>query len=207
MNKVISLLLLIIISFSLFAQEKQEFKSIIGISPLQIPNGVRIKYERLLNKKITYGGILTGYYPNPKYHDYSGVQLAPITRIYFKNKAPKGFYSQAKILSGIYSTEVAIDIYDKPYSPDFERTLIKSEHRTRTFTSFGIGMAIGFQAIWGDNKRMVLDMNLGLRYMGDISMPTTKENEEIFPCNHLGDWHLIGPASIVDGLISIGYRF
>jgi len=197
MNKIKLLLIFTIINSSLVAQEEQELKNILGVSPLQIVNGVRIKYERVLNGQITYGGILTGYYPNPKYHDYSGVQLAPIAKLYFKENAPKGFYCQAKILGGIYSTEIDIDNYKTR----------KTEHRTHTFASFGIGMAIGFQAIWGENKRMVLDMNLGLKHMGDIPMPNTKEHEEIFPCNHLEDWHLIGPASIIDGLISIGYRF
>ena len=207
MKKFTLLLLLSSLSLSVIAQEKQDLKNLIGISPFQIVNGIRIKYERLLNNDVTYGGIITGYYPNPKYHDYSGVQLAPIARYYFRNKAPKGFYTQAKILSGVYSAEIEIETYDKPYSPDYERKFIKSEHRTHTFASFGGGLAIGFQAIWGDRRRMVIDLNLGLKYMGDISMPNIKDNEEIFPCNHLENWHSIGPASIIDGLISIGYRF
>ena len=207
MRKITFLLLFSIIFSDLMAQEKQEFKNILGISPFQIVNGVRIKYERLLNEKITYGGILTGYYPNPKYHDYSGIQLAPTAKVYFRGKAPKGFYAQAKFLSGVYSADIDIETYDKPYSPHTERTYLNSEHRKHTFASFGGGLAIGFQAIWGDRKRMVIDLNLGLKYMGDITMPNTKDNEEIFPCNHLEDWHLVGPASIIDGLISIGYRF
>jgi hypothetical protein len=206
MKKVTILFLFSTLCLSVIAQEKQEFKNIIGVSPFQLANGVRIKYERLQNGNFTYGGILTGYYPNPKYHDYSGVQLAPIARYYFKEKAPKGFYAQAKILGGIYSTELEIETYDKPYTPDSERTFIKSEHKRQTFSSFGGGLAIGFQTVWGDRKRLIIDINLGLKYMGDISA-TLKDNEELFPCNHLEDWYFIGPASIIDGLISIGYRF
>ena len=207
MNKVTLFLLFSIISSSLIAQEKQEFKNIIGISPLQLTNGVRVKYERPINKTITYGGILTGYYPNPTFHEYTGVQLAPFARFYFREKAPGGFYAQAKILGGIYSAEITIDVFDKPYTPDFDRTLIKFEDRTHTFTRFGGGVAVGYQVIWGVNKRMVLDVNLGFKYIGNIPMPTIKDNEEIFPCNHLTDWLIIGPGSIIDGLISIGYRF
>ena len=207
MKKITLLLIISIISLNLTAQEKQEFKNILGISPFQIVNGVRIKYERVLDNNTTFGGIITGYYPHPKYHDYSGFQLAPIARYYFMGKAPKGFYAQAKVLTGVYSTDIAIDTYDIPYSPHIERNYINSEHRKHTFARFGGGVAIGLQAIWGDRKRMVLDLNLGLKYMGDITMPKIKENEEIFPCNHLEDWLIIGPGSIIDGLISVGYRF
>ena len=204
MNKIKLLLIFTIINSSLVAQEEQELKNILGVSPLQIVNGVRIKYERVLNGQITYGGILTGYYPNPKYHDYSGVQLAPIARLYFKENAPKGFYCQAKILGGVHSTEI---VFIETYQINSEDFFVKSENKKHTFASFGAGMAIGFQAIWGENKRMVLDMNLGLKYMGDIPMPANKENEEVYSRNNSEDWFLIGPASIIDGLISIGYRF
>ena len=208
MKKYILLILLSIISLNIFAQEKKEFKNNVGISPLQLFNGVRVKYERSLNNEITLGGIITGYYQQPKYHSFPGVQLAPIARYYFMGKAHQGFYAQAKILSGIYSTEIEIDIYDKPYTPDFERTLIKTEHRKYAFTRLGGGIAIGCQLIWGDNKRLVLDVNLGFKYMGDVTTPTIKDNEEIFPCNHhLADWFVMGPGSIIDGLISLGYRF
>jgi len=204
MNKIKLLLIITIISSSLVAQEKQELKNILGISPLQIVNGVRIKYERLLNKEITYGGILTGYYPNPKHHDYTGIQLAPIARLYFTQNAPKGFYCQAKVLGGVHSTEI---MFVETYQINPEDVLFKSENKKHIFASFGAGMVLGFQAIWGDNKRMVLDMNLGLKYMGDIPMPATKESQKVYHCNDSRDWFLIGPASVIDGLISIGYRF
>ena len=207
MKKVTLLLLLSTLSLSVIAQEKQDFKNIIGISPLQLFNGVRIKYERTLNEKITYGGILTGYYPNPAFHSYTGVQIAPTIRGFFKENAPKGFYVQAKILGGIYSAENTIEIYDKPYSPDYERIYIKSEDRIKKFASFGVGMAIGFQTVWGEKKRMILDMNLGLKYMGNSPSPKLKDNEERFPDTKHLNWYVFGPASIVDGLISIGYRF
>jgi len=47
---------------------------------------------------------------------------------------------------------------------------------------------------------------LGLKFVGAIPNPTLKDNENVFEIDNLG-WFTVGPGSIVDGLISIGYRF
>ncbi|MEA5062329.1 MAG: hypothetical protein VB054_03215 [Petrimonas sp.] len=122
MKKVFLFLLLSVLGLSIFAQETNEFKNVVGISPFQFVNGVRIKYERVLTPKFTTGGLLTGYYGA-----YPGVQLAPIARFYFKGNAPEGFYAQAKIVGGVYQSTF--------------KEGSELEEGKKSFTSFGAGIA------------------------------------------------------------------
>ncbi|KAA6312918.1 hypothetical protein EZS27_036228 [termite gut metagenome] len=186
MKKILLLVLVCLVSCSSFAQTKernQELKSIVGISPIRLWNSLRIKYERVLNSKFTYGGILTGYYTN--YTNYPGVQLTPIIKFYFKEKAPKGFYAQAKILAG-FSQNNSFD---------------SGVDEKQFFTSFGAGIAVGYQLLWGKDNRWSIDMNVGFKYTTNAPEP----KDDIY-CDHV-NWHIIGPGSIPDGLVSIGYRF
>jgi hypothetical protein len=202
MKKYFLLLMLTMLTCGISAQENQEFKNVVSVSPFRIWNGLRIKYERPLNEKLTYGGILTGYYGS-----YPGVQLAPIARYYFKGSAPEGFYAQAKIVGGFYSRSISVDIYDRPYDGLLGRANhIGEEDRTQTFTSFGVGIAAGYQLFWGKNNRWSIDINLGVKLTNAIPDPTLKDNENVISIDNAA-WLLTGPGSIVDGLISIGYRF
>jgi hypothetical protein len=196
------LLLMIAVSLNGFAQENHEFKSVFGVSPFRLWNGLRLKYERVLTPKVTYGGILTGYYGSTP-----GIQLAPIARYYFKGTAPEGFYAQAKIVGSFQSRNITVDIYDRPYDGFWgSANRIATEDRKQTFTSFGAGLAAGYQLLWGKNSRWSVDINLGVKFVGNIPEPTLKENEKTLDLDNLG-WYLTGPGSIVDGLVSIGYRF
>jgi hypothetical protein len=139
--KKISFLLVGLFSTSLFAQtedpkQTSEYLNVGSFSPGSLWHGVRVKYERVLTPKFTAGGILTGYYGL-----FPGVQLAPIGRYYFKANAPEGFYGQAKVLAGYHAYE------------------------SKSFVSFGGGVAAGYQLIWGKSNRWTIDINLGLRFV------------------------------------------
>jgi len=168
----------------------QEFKNIVGISPFKfIMLSLRVKYERIFNEKNTFGITLTSYYIRDIYMS-GGVQLGLFERFYIT--APKGWYGQLKLVGGIYNTT---------------HGFVDNEYKTRTesFTSFGGGVACGYQVL-SKNNRWVIDINIGLKWVtGDSCMPL-KEGE-YFPSEHRHwDWWFGGGCPI-DGLISIGYRF
>jgi hypothetical protein len=208
MKKTILLLMLVSwFSISLLAQteekQSQAFKDVVGVSPLRLWNGLRIKYERVLTPKITCGGILTGYYGL-----YPGVQLAPVARFYFKGKAPEGFYLQAKIVSGFFQSSYIDVVLDESGNPVKKRNGDNIyEDRKQLFSNFGAGIAAGYQFLWGTNNSWSVDINLGLKVVGNV--PESNESD-IWKIQSFVDsitWYLTGPGSIVDGLISIGYRF
>lgn len=169
MKKVFLMLALTLLTCGVFAQEDQEYQNLVSISPFRLWNGLRVKYERPLNNKVTYGGIVTYYYGR-----FPGIQVAPIARLYFKGNAPAGFYAQGKVVGGYYS-------------------------RPASFASFGGGAALGYQVLRGKSKRWTIDMNLGIKAITFDDGGVTDSSRRT--------WYLTGPGSIVDGLISIGYRF
>ena len=167
-----------------------DLKTVVGISPFRAWNAVRIKYERVFTPKFTVGGVLTGYYNSI----YPGGQLAPIARFYFKEKAPEGFYAQAKAVGGYHQIT-----YNVPHNKEIKQS----------FTSFGGGIAAGYQLLWGKENRWSVDINLGVKRVGNIPEPP-KEVDDDFGFGYFFDnvgWYTGGPGSILDGLISVGYRF
>jgi hypothetical protein len=181
-----------------------EFKSVVGVSPFTLWHGLRVKYENVLTPKLTAGGLLTGYYGGV----CPGVQLAPIGRFYLKGAAPEGFYLQAKFVSGVYFNDVNVYNVDNRIS----------ETKKYAFTSFGGGVACGYQILWGKNDKWSIDLNLGFKFVGPIKDYKYKENESspsefdglMDDVEKVGSglgWYMAGPGSIFDGLLSIGYRF
>jgi hypothetical protein len=206
MKKISLFMVVCLFSLSLFAQteEKQtkEFNSVVSVSPFRLLTGLRIKYERVLTPKITYGGILTGYYGS-----YPGVQLAPIARYYFKEKAPEGFYAQVKIAAGFFQSSYSDVVLDSNGVPQNEY-----EDKKQSFTNFGAGIAAGYQLLWGKNNKWSIDINLGVKFVGNVPKPELYADDWISQSGVESAvdntvWYFTGPGSIVDGLISIGYRF
>jgi hypothetical protein len=184
MKKVLFFCLLVsLFSTSLFAQtgEKQtgDFKHLVGVSPFTLWHGLRLKYEAVLTPKMTLGGTLTGYYGG----SFPGGQLAPLARFYFKGNAPEGFYAQAKIVGGYHS---------------FTGKEISGEESKKGFMAYGGGIAAGYQLLWGKSDKWSLDFNLGAKFV-------LNNNEGGLASG--ASWVLLGPGSIVDGMVSIGYRF
>lgn len=183
-----------------FAQENHEFKSVWGISPLRLWDGLRIKYERVLTPQVTYGGMLTGYYGRSGYFGSTtpGVKLAPVARFYFKGTAPEGFYAQGKIAGGIFQKNAT------HYPGHGEAPAV--DEKEQTFTSFGGGLAGGYQLLWGKDNRWSIDVNIGVKYMSDMPHRTFGDADHRFIDHTRLDWYIYGPGSIIDGLVSIGYR-
>ena len=176
-----------------------ESKNIVGISPFRLWNGFRVKYERVANEKYTYGAISTLYYGN-----FPGIQIAPIGRFYFKKNAPEGFYAQLKLVATFHNYSYTVGVYDED-----NIVLLDTVEKKHRFSNFGGGIAAGYQLFWGKGDRWSVDMNLGLKFVGVVPEPETNNSFEYAAQTTFDNasWGLFGPGSIVDGLISIGYRF
>jgi len=151
----------------------QETNLVVSVSPIRLWNGLRVKLEKPKNDKFTYGGILTYYYDK----NFPCIQIAPIARFYFKKHAPEGFYAQAKL-------PITYFTYAGAENP----------------VSFGLGVALGNQILWGKDDRWSLDLNFGFKFI----TPPFSSNYNI---GDFGNFFLTGPGSFIDGLISVGYRF
>lgn len=187
MKKVICVIVLVCATVLNGYAQSDDQKNIVSVSPFRIWNGLRVKYERVHNEKLTYGAITTLYYAS-----YPGVQVAPIARFYFKKNAPEGFYAQAKVVAGFFK-------HDYSYG--------EWEEQTQSFTSFGAGVAAGYQLFWGKNERWSIDANLGLKFVSSMPTPEEYVTGGVVGAFDKGIWATTGPGSIFDGLISIGYRF
>lgn len=171
------------------AQEHQN-KNIVGIA-LGTPLHPRVKYERILNDKMTIGGIATIYawnFIDSSDDYYTGFQVAPIGRYHFVRKAGDGMYVQAKIPMGYYQEKVSdswSDV-DDGYS------------NGASFFSVGFGAAIGYQVLI-KNSKWSIDTYIGVQY------GTSKTIHEDKSRSLWGE--INSPGSILDGHLSICYRF
>jgi hypothetical protein len=169
MKKTFFILALSLVSLGMFAQETREFRHLVGISPFQLGSGIRVKYETPLNNRFTVGGVLTYYYGS-----FPGIHLAPQARLFFRSNAPDGFYAQFRAVAGYhFETEIS--------------------------TTFGAGLALGYQVFFGRSNRIFLDFNIGARFMTPVVEDMSGFEDTT--------WFLWGPGSLIDGLFSIGYRF
>lgn len=179
-------------------------RNIISTSPLRLWNGVLIRYERVLNDRFTVGGTGTYYYDGL----FPGFQISPAARFYFKKKAPEGFYLQVRFVAAHHSYIYELAVYS---NDDPNGTYLRTIDKKQRFTSLGGGIAGGYQLLWGKTDRWSADFNLGVKLLKTPPLP--KEDNRFLPGTTSGGvfsglyWVLVGPGSILDGSVSIGYRF
>ncbi len=191
--KKILLLLLTLVALSSTAGAQNDPKNVLSVSPFRLWNGLRIKYERVATDHITWGGVFTGYYGS-----FPGVQAAPFLRFYCFGSAPEGLYLQGKAVGGFFRHE---------YTKEYKDHSKPNEEVKYNFSSFGGGVAAGYQVLFGKDKRWSLDMNLGVKIVGGVDTPIAAPEDVFITLMNNGIWYTTGPGSYIDGLFSIGYRF
>jgi len=141
MKKLIITAILLVISSSLFAQEKNqesfpknELK--INMSNLIAFKWVDISYERILNEESTFGvGTLFSLDPEVNGIDeYRTFSVTPYYRHFFSNKYAQGFFVEA--FGMIHSGKIENYIYTD--FPPYE-TIITED----TYTDFAVGISVG----------------------------------------------------------------
>lgn len=168
-------------------RSQSQVKHSIGVNPLFLAQGLRVKYETPLTQKISVGGYFTAH----MWSGYcNGVMLAPIGRWYFSGEAANyGFYGQVKPLIGFYTYDLFAG--------------------KKTFVTGGLGVGVGYQFNF-KNPRWSLDLAIGFK---GVSGPpdNDSENDDIYTYNDnaLDDlsWGTMGAGSFFDGNITICYRF
>jgi|GEM_PF-3324089 len=131
------------------------YKNVIAFSPLL--KNPKIKFEHAFPSGFSLG-------TNAKLYlgDNPGITAEPFGRYYFRQRAPKGFYMQAKGIMGwtksTYSSLVdeAIDGATSQAGID-----INGEAAAHNVYNYGFGLAGGYQFLLGRQDRFALDLLAG----------------------------------------------
>jgi hypothetical protein len=164
---ILTLVALFLANFPTKAQEVPKDSSnyigshIISIAPLGLIDKIRIRYEYVASKRMTYGAQASYYYDRV----FTGFQLVAIARRYISRRsAPFGFYVMGQ--AGIaYHHATAYDgIYTRSNGGFLS---YPSYYYTNSYQvqSFGLltGIGLGYQRSFGKRKRIILDTYLGLK--------------------------------------------
>ena len=164
-----------LIAMSICTVKAQEKKNLVKLS-VGILNKVRIGYERPIDNNFSYGGVINAYYGL-----YPGFKIEPFGRYYFGSESPEGLYSQLRVLYGNFNYTYASSLISE----------------SKSFSSTGGGLDLGYQWISGKNKNIVVDASLGFQFMSKSS--DVNAVDAIF--------YTTGPGAVFNPHLSIGYAF
>jgi len=166
----------------------EELRNMVTLSPSRLlSKGIRLKYERTLTPASSMGTFVTYDTRNTI---YTGFQLQPFWRLYFKKHAPEGLYFQPRVVLGYHSQEAIFN----------EDT---GEEEKNGFFNYGAGVALGYQCLFGRRNQWVIDSNLGVKLVSDEPSIPNGDIEGIEGAL----WHSTATGAIFDLHLSIGYRF
>jgi hypothetical protein len=159
--------------------------TIIEVGVFGLAPNIGLQLEKRLAPHFTLGVQAARYYKG----SYRGYQAALLGRYYFQGQAPGGLYGQGQV--GIYNHEGEIEA-QMPGFHDRSRTTLKG---------VGAGVGIGYQLLFGPQKRLVANAALGLKFY-------FIKNLGLCDCSYVGDWYSVGqPGSLLDGQFGVGYAF
>lgn len=176
------------ITDSTYVEEPEKYveknrKHLFTLAPLGLVQKVKVNYEYVLTSRTSIG-INTAFYHTVM----PGVQINPYFRLYFASKAPKGFYFQGQ--TGIYRHEIVRDYF---YNLD------SKESWNKPFGAVGLGAGVGHQWLTGRSKRFVITIMAGVKY---YPMTFSSNNKVLYEDDA---WYLIGPGSVFNGTLAIGF--
>jgi len=202
-------------------------RHIVKISPLGLIQKARIAYEQVLpgtNGKVSLGIIGAFYYDS----DYKGLILEPMIRYYLDGNAT-GFYFQGKVTAGrvkstVFFKQATTTYYDS--TGNFTgRYNILNHYISRDLTTIGGSISLGYQFSLTNNKRWLLDFNIGLQYAhyfnnSDFAQTIYSSNGskrvleyrdgKIYPYYDAGPpkiYMYMNPGSLITSNLFIAYRF
>lgn len=164
------------------SQDTTQHRIAILTSPTALVTGNYAKFKlriQVQTKSIVVVGTDVKYYFSKV---YPGYQILPFAKFFFRENNSKGFYMY---VNAFYGQNKGL-----PNKKD------------KYYACYGGGFGGGFQALLGHNKRGILDLALGVKGIetkANLSMSNVPES--------YNDYYFIGPGSIIDGMIGIGFRF
>ena len=191
-NKIILIVSLFAISFSVIAQ-----KQVITFAPLGFWNKLRVKYEKPLNDNLSAGIYLNAYYAV-----FKGVRLDPFVRLYPGGKAPKGFYLQGKLVAGYFNSKIEYE-YEQITPTD---TVTLEEYQWKSFPTFGGGLGLGYQFLIGKSE-FPIDLYLGFQYSKFTAPTSVVVNNIKYETLDDALWYFTGPGSFLNMNFGIGFSF
>ena len=176
------------LSFSTIAQTQ-----VITFAPMGLVNKFRMKYENVLN-----GNFTSGLYFNAYYAYFKGIRFDPFIRLYPADKAPKGFYIQAKAVVGYFNSNLVYDYQDMVDTLSFKQK--------KNFSTYGGGIGIGYQFLVGKGQ-MPIDLFLGFQYSKFTAPQTAVYNSKTYTTSDDLIWYFTGPGSFLNCNFGIGFSF
>lgn len=152
------------------------------ISPLALVVGnyykwkVRVQHET--DNVIGYG-LDVKYYFNKT---YPGFQLSPFLKLFPFETNSSGVYI---IIDGIYGRNRGLP-----------------EIKSKYYNCYGAGIGFGYQILFGQERRGLIDISMGLKYISTESGISINNSPEKY-----NDYFVIGPGSFYDGSLGIGFKF
>jgi hypothetical protein len=152
------------------------------ISPFALVVGnyykMKVRLQHETDNVIGYGMDIKYYFNDT----YPGFQLSPFLKLFPFETNSSGVYI---IIDGVYGRNKGL--------PDIE---------SKYYNCYGAGIGFGYQIIFGQERRGIIDISTGLKYLSSESGIAINNVPEKYD-----DYFVIGPGSFYDGSIGIGYKF
>jgi len=134
---------------------------IFTLAPLGLINKIRIRYEYVASKRMTYGA-QASYYFSSNY--FPGIQILGIAKYYGANSDnPFGNYIMAQLGMAFHHETVYEGPFNYPIPGSYNQ--YAPYNYSHKVSSYGLiyGIGIGRQRYLGRKKRLILDCYMGIR--------------------------------------------
>jgi hypothetical protein len=175
----------------------------------QLPQSLRVSYERRLNQQYIIGTHLSYRYARLG----SGTMKAEFYGKYFSNqRAPQGLYFYGETGLAAIRNYTLVKLLGEitpgitpPASGDYG-----SFRKSVNFLSYFLGAGFGFQNAFGEDRRTLIDFALGYRWykLPDYLQKTETNPENGLPYQKIsGDGSPLSPLSPFSFRLGVGYLF
>jgi hypothetical protein len=154
----------IIQSRRFYDRKKPAFQNSVKLQLLQIPNTMKLTYERILHQRISIG--INGAYQYAAQEEGSS-KIDGFVKIFLGQAAPSGFYfytshGRANISDHTFKYRMTDTENGKEITFKADRPYVVEEKGT--FKTYMGTVGFGVQSIVGQNQNMVIDFGVGYQF-------------------------------------------